>query len=243
MPNPFSRLADHLGPKLLLALALVLALTLLAGIYGGRQIAYNEIKVAPETADSMLSELSALREELRAARGDLEVQRTLHEVDKRALELVRSEMATEKERMADLEEGLSFYRSMVASEDVEKGLSLRRPEIVPGSAPARRKYRFFVQQKDREYEMVEGNLSVEVVGIKDDKEVKYSLASLSPDFSEDAATLHFRYFQAIEGELVLPPGFEPRDIILVARASKPRKSTVTKQFPWELQERFINVGK
>jgi hypothetical protein len=43
--------------------------------------------------------------------------------------------------------------------------------------------------------------------------------------------------------MVLPQGFEPKDIILVARASKPIQSKVKKQFPWELQERFIDVGK
>ena len=240
---PLSRLADHLGPRLILALALVLALTLVAGIYLGRQSVYSALKVGPETAQSMLAELSDLREALRVARGDLEVQRTRHAVDRRALELVRSEMAAEKERMADLEEGISFYRSMVVSDGLGSGLSLRRPEIVPGAIPGRLRYRFFVQQKERDYEMVEGTLSVEVFGVNGENEVRYPLSELSSDFDDKAATLHFRYFQAIEGELVLPQGFEPKGISLVARASKPRKSKVKEQFPWELQERFINVGK
>ena len=191
----------------------------------------------------MLAELSDLREALRVARGDLEVQRTRHAVDRRALELVRSEMAAEKERMADLEEGISFYRSMVVSDGLGSGLSLRRPEIVPGAIPGRLRYRFFVQQKERDYEMVEGTLSVEVFGVNGENEVRYPLSELSSDFDDKAATLHFRYFQAIEGELVLPQGFEPKGISLVARASKPRKSKAKEQFPWELQERFINVGK
>jgi hypothetical protein len=241
--SPISRLLDHLGPKLVLALALLLALTLLAGIFVGRQSVYSKLKVGPETATSMLSELSELREALRVARGDLEVQRTRHEVDRHALELVRSEMAAEKERTADLEEGLSFYRSMVVSEDLGSGLSVRKPELVPGGAPGRFRYRFFIQQKEREYEMLEGSLSVDVFGVSGEKDVSYPLSELSTDFDAKATTLHFRYFQAIEGELVLPQGFEPKGITLVARASKPRKSTAKKQFPWELQERFINVGK
>ena len=106
--SPISRLMDHLGPKLILALVLLLALTLLAGIYTGRQSVYSALEVGPETAQSMLSELSDLREALRVARGDLEVQRTRHEVDRHALEMVRNEMAAGKERTADLEEGLSF---------------------------------------------------------------------------------------------------------------------------------------
>jgi len=238
-----SRLLDHLGPKLALALALLLALTLLAGIYLGRQSVHTKLQIGSETAKSMLTELSALREAVEVARGDLEMQRTRHEVDRRALELLRSEMAAEKERTADLEEGLSFYRNMVVSEDTDSGLSVRTPELVPAEGNGRFRYRFFIQQMERDYEMVEGTLAVTVSGSSAGKDVSFPLAKLSTDFDAEASTLHFRYFQAIEGELSLPQGFEPQGITLVAKASKPRKSEAKKQFPWELQERFINVGK
>ena len=43
--------------------------------------------------------------------------------------------------------------------------------------------------------------------------------------------------------MALPDGFEPKGMTVVARASKPRETEVREQFPWALQERFINVGK
>ena len=152
-------------------------------------------------------------------------------------------MAAEKERTAELEEGLSFYRSMVVSDEPTKGLNLHQPELVPGDSKEQFSYRIFVQQKEREYEMVEGVLSVDVFGVRGEEEVSYPLAELSEGFGEGAAALHFRYFQAIEGELVLPEGFVPTGVILVARTSKPRETEIREQFPWELQERFINVGQ
>jgi hypothetical protein len=237
-----TRVVRHLGPKLLFVLTALFVLTLASGIYLGRHWAdpRGERKVQVEL---MQSELSAMEASLKAARGDLEIQRTRHEVDKHALELLRSEIAAEKERTADLEEGLSFYRSMVVSEATAKGLSLRKPELVPGDNTGRVRYRFFVQQKDREYEMVEGRLSVEVFGVSGDRELSYPLAKLSNDFDDKAATLQFRYFQAIEGEITLPDGFEPKGMKLEARARKPREMEVREQFPWTLQERFINVGE
>ncbi len=237
------RYIERLGPKLALAMALLLALTLLAGIYLGRHAAYQDMAVVPQAAGRMQVELSAAREALKVAQGDLQMLRTRHEVDNRAMELLRSEMAAEKERTADLEEGLRFYRSMVVSEDMASGISLRKPELVPTKSPGRLAYRIFVQQKEREYEMVEGTLSVDVFGLRGQAEVSYPLAELSEDFDREAAALHFRYFQAIEGELALPEGFEPKGMTAVARVNKPRETEVREQFPWELQERFINVGK
>jgi hypothetical protein len=225
------------------AFALLLVLTLLVGIFVGWQVAYRDMKVIPQSIEKMRSDLSAARAAIKVARVDLQMLRTRHEVDNHALELLRSEMAAEKERTADLEEGLRFYRSMVAAEDMANGLSLRKPELASGRVPGRVAYRIFVQQKEREYEIVEGILSVEVVGLKGGAEVSYSLTELSEDFDHKAAALHFRYFQAIEGELVLPEGFEPSGMTVIARASKPREIEIREQFPWKLQERFINVGK
>jgi hypothetical protein len=237
-----TRIAHRLGSKLLLALALSFVLTLIAGICLGRHWSAPR-GTDPKIVERMQSKLSATDAALKAARGDLEMQRTRHEVDRHALELLRSEMAAEKVRTAELEEGLSFYRSMVVSDETAKGLSLRTPELVPGDNPSRVRYRIFVQQKDREYNMVEGRLMVEVVGVSGDREVTYPLAKLSKEFNDKSATLQFRYFQSIEGEINLPDGFEPKEIKLTARASKPREMAVKEQFPWTLQERFINVGE
>jgi hypothetical protein len=242
LPPGIARLADQPGPTQILLRGLVLLLTLAIGVIAGRYWAYHETATL-DTKKGLRQELAVRDEALRAVRGELEMQRTRHEVDQHALELLRTEMAAEKERTADLEEGLSFYRSMVASEDMTKGISLRKPELVPGSSPGRVRYRFFAQQKERDYEMVEGSLSVEVFGVSGDREQSYPLGELSSEFDSKAATLHFRYFQAIEGELTLPEGFAPQGLKLVIRASKPSSTEVREQFPWELQERLINVGK
>lgn len=237
-----SRAIGRLGSKLVFALAVLWVVTLVAGIGLGRH--WAEARVAnTELIERLQSERAATDAALATARGDLEMQRTRHEVDKHALELLRSEMAAEKLHTAELEEGLSFYRSMVVSDDTAKGLRLRKPELVPGDNPGRVRYRIFVQHKDRDYDMVEGRLSVEVSGSIGDREVTYPLAELSADFDEKAATLQFRYFQAIEGEITLPDGFEPRQMKVSARAAKPSAMEVREQFPWTLQERFINVGK
>ncbi len=243
MYSPVSRVVKLRGPKLILALVLSCALLLLLGVYLGRHTAHEDVQVSSEAMRIAQSQLSDLREALEVALGELQMQQTRHEVDSRALELVRSQMAAEKERTAELEEGLSFYRGMMVFDDSAKGLNLHQPELVQGDSQGRFSYRIFVQQKEREYEMVEGVLSVDVFGVRGEEELSYPLAELSEEFDEEAAALHFRYFQAIEGELALPEGFVPRGMILEARTSKPRETEVREQFSWELQERFINVGQ
>jgi hypothetical protein len=91
--------------------------------------------------------------------------------------------------------------------------------------------------------LLKGELSAEVFGLLGEEQVSYPLAELSDDFGNGVLQLRFRYFQSIEGELVLPAGFEPRGVSVVASSSTPRKAEVREQYPWQLQERFTHVGK
>ena len=223
---------------------LLLVLALLAGIYVGWVMAHKEMGISPRHAvDSAQVELSALREKLAVVRGDIQAQRTRHNVDSRALELVRSEMVAQKELTATLEEGLRFFRSLMVSEGDAAGLSLRDPELVAGGTPSRIKYRIFVQHQSRAHEMVEGALSLQVFGFEGEKAVRYALPQLSEEPDDGAMSLYFRYFQAVEGILTLPAGFEPTGLAVMAEATKPRKMKVREEFPWELQKQFINVGE
>ena len=69
------------------------------------------------------------------------------------------------------------------------------------------------------------------------------MAELSDDFDKDVIPLRFRYFQAIEGEVFLPEGFDPRFINVTASATSPRKAEAREQYPWQIKEKFTHVGK
>ena len=239
-----TRFFSQPGLNAVLLSLLLLVLALLAGIYVGWVMAHKEMGISPRHAvDSAQVELSALREKLAVVRGDIQAQRTRHNVDSRALELVRSEMVAQKELTATLEEGLRFFRSLMVSEGDAAGLSLRDPELVAGGTPSRIKYRIFVQHQSRAHETVEGALSLQVFGFEGEKAVRYALPQLSEELDDLAMSLHFRYFQAVEGALTLPAGFEPTGLAVMAEATKPRKMKVREEFPWELQKQFINVGE
>lgn len=238
-PSLLLRLVRRLGQNWVFALAVSSVTMLPVGFFIGEYSAYTDMR---PSVGEYAATITELQQTLDVALGEIEVQRTRNEVDAHALEMLRQEMAAARERTAELEEGLGFYRSMLSADNGE-GLYLHDPELVPGSAPDRVAYRFIVQQRAREFDRVEGELSVELRGLSGEKKASYPLAELSEDFDPGSATLNFRYFQSIEGELNVPEGFAPGELILVARSSKPKKTEIRKVYPWELQERLINVGE
>lgn len=222
---------------------LLLAVVLLAGFYLGQRAAYSGMGLDVERYRSMQKAVTAAEEELARQQAQLDVQAARHEMDQQALELVRREIAAQKEQISALEEGLRFYKGLMAPGEIAQGLSLRPLELVALDQPGRYAFRIVAQQEARKHSLLKGELSADVNGLLAGQALSYSLAELSEDLDPGSVALRFRYFQSIEGQLSLPDGFEPASVTLVARATSPEAMEVREVFPWQVQEKFTHVGK
>ena len=226
-----------------IVVALLAALILALGFYLGQLAAYSGIGIDPAEYRQLRAEqpkAEAREQSLLAELAQLESRNT---VDRAALELLRGDLAQQQSEIADLEEGLRFYRGLMAPGELAQGLSVREPELVAIDGSSRVSFRIVAQQEARKHETLRGSLYVELLGLRDGEEVSYSLADLSDDVEKAVLPLRFRYFQATEGVLTLPEGFEPRFITINASATAPRKAEVREQFQWQLKEKFTHVGK
>lgn len=174
---------------------------------------------------------------------ELAMLKTRNEVDRAALEMVRSELTQQKFQIAELEEGIQFYRSLMAPGEMTQGLSLRPVELVPTADEGRYAFRLVAQQEARKHSTLEGELYAELVGNVGGQRKSYPLSSLSEDLDSSVIRLRFKYFQSIEGELTLPPDFQPESISVIASASKPRDMEAREKFSWDPQEKFTHVGR
>ncbi len=234
-----SRWLKDRRPIVILVITLVLALFLEAGFYLGQHAAYSGMGAKPKSYKAMQQELISVQNALRSRDDELAIQRTRHEVDRQALELVRKEMAGQNEELAGLQEGLAFYRSLMSPGEIAPGLSLRSFELTAGDQPRQYAYRMVLQQEARKHDQLKGTLTAIVSGMADGKPVEYALGDISEDFDPG---LQFRYFQSIQGSLILPGGFEPGTVRIRARTVKPNAFDVSQEYPWRLKERFTHVG-
>ncbi|MEH6582628.1 MAG: DUF6776 family protein [Halioglobus sp.] len=223
--------------------ALVAAAVLALGFYLGQGAAYRGMGIDPEYHKTLQVSLADSKRQLEGLEQTLDVSQARNEIDRAALEIVRREIAAQKSQVRDLEENLRFYQGLMAPEDIVRGLVLRPMELVAAEGDNRYAFRIVVQQEARKHSLLKGKLSVKVVGSADGGELSLALSALSKEVEAETVALRFRYFQVFEGELLLPPGFQPRLIIMEASVTAPAKAKVQDQFPWSVQERFSYVGK
>jgi hypothetical protein len=149
----------------------------------------------------------------------------------------------QQQEIADLDQGIRFYRSLMTPAELEQGLGIRGVDVIASSDGVRLQFRVIVQQRARKHENLEGSLRVELHGTLDEEEQVLELSQLSRQVPNADIRLRFKYFQTIDGELVLPEGFRPDRWRLLATARKPRAMEVIEEFPWQLQERQSHVGQ
>ena len=230
-------------PRVLAAVAVLLVLGLLCGLLlGGWAGARLGLENGEENRNlrEQLASLQAAADEMRQLHTNSETRAM---VDAAALELVRKELVQLQQEIADLDQGIRFYRSLMTPAELEQGLGIRGVDVIASSDGIRLQFRVIVQQRARKHENLEGSLRVELHGTLNEEEQMLELSQLSRQVPSADIRLRFKYFQAIDGELVLPEGFRPDRWRLVATARTPRRTEVIEEFPWQIQERPSHVGQ
>lgn len=180
-----------------------------------------------------LSESEQAQEELRQ---QLVNSRLGANVDKTALDVIRTEVAELKQNIASLEEENQFYRNLMAPTDNKRGLNFGAVEISQTDRPRTFRYKIVMQQLATQHNLLNGTLNFNVIGRLDGALRVFALKELTSNVESTNIKLRFKYFQNVEGELVLPTGFEPERIELEARSTGADAVTVEKRFGWLVEE-------
>ena len=136
--------------------------------------------------------------------------------------------ALQDENLA-LEEEVAFYRNIVA-ENRDKGL---RIETFLIDREAQDSYRFelVLTRTMNSDKVVSGTIELSVAGVQGSQAKRLPLKDLSdPETSEIA--FEFKYFQRLQGRLVLPPDFVPHQVYVKVNAIGSRPSQTEMLFGW-----------
>ena len=80
---------------------------------------------------------------------------------------------------------------------------------------------------------ISGVVAVNVIGLKNEEKEVIALRDLSDEIEDLGVKFRFRYFQDVEGSLVLPENFEPIEVQVVAQAEGRKSSQAERTFRWD----------
>ncbi|MDC0598731.1 hypothetical protein OAP18_02710 [Gammaproteobacteria bacterium] len=182
--------------------------------------------------DQLVIELETANNQVASLRQEVVNNEQASAVDRRALSNVQDTILSLQEKNAQLEEDVLFYKQIMSPENNETGLVIGQLDLLVTEAEDRIRYRIEFKQLANNENIITGYTNVNILGMQDGQEISIPLRSLSVNEDRLDIRLQFRYFQNIEGELVLPDNFEPDKVQILAVSEGRNGKTIQKSFGW-----------
>jgi len=223
------------GRRVLFTLLLLTGVAVSAA--GGWGYAYYATVLTQQGEQAEKRELSAqltdLRQENEALKRQIAILDRSSAVDQQTGAELQETLTALRQRVAQLEEDVLFYRQVVEEETEETGLVIGQLDIDATWSPDRYRYKLVMRQQDADGDTyLTGHVNFNLVGQLQDQQVILPLRDLSEFEDELDIRLRFKYFQNIEGELALPEGFQPDRIQIAAVATEPVSKRINEDFGW-----------
>ena len=164
-------------------------------------------------------------------------------LDKQANDEVRASVKQFRDRIADLEKEVTFYKNIMAPAGKGSGLHIQKLELAELPNNAGYRYKVVLTQLEKNQNYVSGQAAISVIGQQNGQKTIYSLRELSKDQKDLGVKFRFRYFQNISGQLALPKGFKPEEVQVILQTTGKKPVRVENAFNWAIGESVNNVGQ
>ena len=176
----------------------------------------------------MLEVVSSENEELR--RRNALAERDA-EVNQRAAQEVDSELNALQLRIAELESDVQYYRQVVSEQIGSTGLMISRFDLTSTAKANTKRYKLVLRQQDADGDTLSKRVRQRYASGAARGAVEASSASRRVfGTRRNDIRLRFKYFQNIEGEIVIPYDFTPEKIEISAIAVTPVAKRVDQIF-------------
>jgi hypothetical protein len=215
--------------------AVLVAASMLYLIYEWGRISGGFSKVAEfQQRRSLMSKIAVLEQDNAKLRASAANATLAREVDRKSYGDVEKNLSELQSELLKRREELTFYRGIVSPKDGVDGLRIQRFQVLPAGIDNHYRLRLVLMQSMRQDTMVSGSIGVEIEGVRDNKPENVVVAGASDAQAADHLPFQFRYFQNLEHDVELPPGFEPQAVNVEIRSAK--LDPVRESYPWQVQK-------
>ena len=225
----------HQPWKLRIILGLLTVAMLVTGYmlfeYGRFSAGYDSIEIGEEHTVLLdhLGELEDSIDELLAQKAVLE---RAAQIERKAYDELDTTLKVLQAEILELKGELAFYRGIVSPKDAAHGLHLQDFHVEANGKPNGYQFKVTLTQVLKNDRSSVGLIRIKIVGTQGEQPKVLDLSQVT-EKSVKAIKYRFRYFQSLEGQLILPSGFTPQRVtVSVVPKDKRRKEPFEKTFNW-----------
>lgn len=171
------------------------------------------------------------------------LQRT-GQIDRQSSRDLQVTLKNLQNEILELKEELVFYRGIISPRNSVPGLRLQRFRLTPDGAPRHYRYTVVLTQVLKNDRVTRGRVRIRINGVMNGRLKSLSLAAITAKQIKEL-DYKFKYFQNIEGVIVLPRGFVAQRVSVKVLPSGVRRGTgtINATFNWPAEENLTHVGQ
>lgn len=181
-------------------------------------------------AESLQAKVDELGQQLRNEQSTHARSTQNNAVDNMASAELQQTLKTLQDSVKELEKENAFYRGIMNPGADHAGLAIDSFSVISYGSDNRYRYKLTLTQLRNHEVDLKGRVKVSLSGLEGGASKTYDLFVIS-GAHDPAQGFNFRYFQNIEGEVVIPAGFTPKDVHVSAAAEG--RNALDRVFPWE----------
>lgn len=179
--------------------------------------------------DKALAELADLHDRVERLRQRNAVSHRSDETSRAANQAVQETLAARDEEIAQLRADVAFYERLVGGSAQRQGLAVHSLDLQPTGDGAWR-YTVTLTQNLKKASVSKGEITLRVDGVRDGKLSTLGWGDLLQAPQAPPQDFAFKYFQQLEGSVMLPPGFTPHRVRVQVKSDGRQSEQV---FPWQ----------
>ncbi len=209
---------------LLIAVAVIWAGSIVLAGWGAAHWATPHLAAIHRENASLRAQLQEL-EELRQRVTTL---KSSDDISRAANQELQTSLSERDEEVSALRADVAFYERLVGTSGQRRGLSVHSVKM-DQNANATWHFATTLTQNLNRGKISQGDLTLQIEGATAGKLQTLQWDDLLQKPSSPAQAFQFRYFQKVEGNVMLPPGFTPHRVRVSLRSEG---TTIQQAFPW-----------
>lgn len=198
---------------------------LLALAFGGWGL-WTVLRPIPDDAPARLQ---AQQRELQALQQKVATLTRSDQISRDANADLQTTLSERDEEIAGLRADVAFYERFVGATGQRRGLTVHELSLRPQDAQTWHFQATLTQNLNRGA-VIKGRVSLEVEGTQDGRMQQLNWAALRRQPKAPGVEYSFKYFQQVEGDILLPAGFKP--VRVMVRLQPASGASVEQSFPW-----------
>jgi hypothetical protein len=153
------------------------------------------------------------------------------QVDKEAYVEINQNLKDLQNELLELKQEVAFYRGIVTPSEAASGLNITSLKFDSIGDANGYRFKLILTQVMKNERIVRGNAKIFIDGLMQGQQRQLNLSEVSGGKLSNLE-LRFKYFQNIEGDIVLPDGFVPSSVLVDLKPRGRGKTRIKKSFDW-----------